>query len=1041
MGYSFTWILAHLSQSFTASYALNAATASFVTASGVYGPYGSNSILSASHAVTAAFALNGGGGGGTPGGPLNSIQFNSASAFSGSGQLTYNFSSSIVHLSGSQWYKDAGAPAPFTPDLLPGLAVWLDNDYISSSLNNEDTVGIWSSSLNPLTANFDSQGSNPLYYTASIITSKGNVGAVRVNNSRYLFSSPGIDSLFSSNSASLFVVYAPKANNYNVYGTDSTFAFIGLWNSGSNNSGSINAFSTTQQPGYPVSMPGNGSGGHISAVLSRTGYYEFFNNGTSSGSLNITTFDPGIGGHYLGYSSDTLTGTGEVDVVEVIAYNSILSETDRVLVEGYLAWKFFGVTNTLPVSHPYKTSSPVYESPSTRDLVRFYDYTSSLLSYIGSDGEFYGTSSWARNSLTASFITGSNVYGPFGPNSILSASTAATASYINPAALPAAGNNKEIIYNRLGFYSGSTNFYYISQSTSVELNPAVLTYGPNTYEILGPPINQKPSSLFILGSGNKIGSEAKSSIVAGDRNVVSGSNNLIFGDANGISANTLRSIVAGQGNNTVSATNALIGGVNNNITTANFSIIFGESHVVAAGSSMAIFGRINRNYAGDYSLLSGTANSSNGSANLLSGTANQSVGDNNFVTGRNNIASGSNQTVIGTYNLPNNDISLFVIGDGTGLRHDLLRANPGVVQITGSLIVSSSFELIGVGNVTGSFNVSSSLNVIGTSNVSGSNNITGSWNLVGDGEVTGSLIVSNSLNVIGTSIISGSNLITGSWQLIGVGDVTGSLNVSSSLNVIGTSTTIGTSIISGSSIITGSNQLIGPSQITGSLIVSSSFTAIGDINLIGEVDVTGSLIVSNSLTVIGTSNVTGSNSISGSWQLIGNGQVTGSLIVSNSLNVIGTNTTTGSAFITGSSILIGNSTITGSLYITGSITGIGRAEFNELFATGSLFGTASFALTSSGVLGGEQYSIAVWTSATTLSSSAATDNGSLFLISRNTAISGTFQINVPTATNQLQPAMQVNAEGVLAVGEYTTTSPTAIVGGIIYSGSDYYLGF
>jgi hypothetical protein len=49
----------------TASYALNAATASFVTASNVFGPFGSNSIISSSYALTASFALNGGGGGGS----------------------------------------------------------------------------------------------------------------------------------------------------------------------------------------------------------------------------------------------------------------------------------------------------------------------------------------------------------------------------------------------------------------------------------------------------------------------------------------------------------------------------------------------------------------------------------------------------------------------------------------------------------------------------------------------------------------------------------------------------------------------------------------------------------------------------------------------------------------------------------------------------------------------------------------------------------------------------------------------------------------
>jgi len=129
MGYSFKWILEHLSQSFTvasASYATFAAnagtagTASFVTASNVWGPYGASSVasaswvtgsifsgsnlaLSASYALTAAFALNagGGGGGGTPGGANTTIQFNSGGFFSGSNNFTFNSGSNTLTLSGS----------------------------------------------------------------------------------------------------------------------------------------------------------------------------------------------------------------------------------------------------------------------------------------------------------------------------------------------------------------------------------------------------------------------------------------------------------------------------------------------------------------------------------------------------------------------------------------------------------------------------------------------------------------------------------------------------------------------------------------------------------------------------------------------------------------------------------------------------------------------------------------------------------------------------------------------------------------------------
>ena len=51
---------------------------------------------------------------------------------------------------------------------------------------------------------------------------------------------------------------------------------------------------------------------------------------------------------------------------------------------------------------------------------------------IGSVG-FYGTASWALNAQTASFITASNVWGPFGSSSVTSASYALTASFITGA--------------------------------------------------------------------------------------------------------------------------------------------------------------------------------------------------------------------------------------------------------------------------------------------------------------------------------------------------------------------------------------------------------------------------------------------------------------------------------------------------------------------------------------------------------------------------------------------------------------------------------
>lgn len=77
----------------------NADTASFVTASNVWGPYGSSSVVSASHAVTASYIS--GSFRLTAGGSNTHIQFNSASLFSGSTNLAFDYINNNVILTGS----------------------------------------------------------------------------------------------------------------------------------------------------------------------------------------------------------------------------------------------------------------------------------------------------------------------------------------------------------------------------------------------------------------------------------------------------------------------------------------------------------------------------------------------------------------------------------------------------------------------------------------------------------------------------------------------------------------------------------------------------------------------------------------------------------------------------------------------------------------------------------------------------------------------------------------------------------------------------
>lgn len=82
----------------------------------------------------------------------------------------------------------------------------------------------------------------------------------------------------------------------------------------------------------------------------------------------------------------------------------------------------------------YITASTELVTGSTKfgtQLTDTHQFTGSV-SITGSlilDGPLYATSSWANNAVTASFITASNLFGPFGSNSVISASYSVSASY------------------------------------------------------------------------------------------------------------------------------------------------------------------------------------------------------------------------------------------------------------------------------------------------------------------------------------------------------------------------------------------------------------------------------------------------------------------------------------------------------------------------------------------------------------------------------------------------------------------------------------
>ena len=114
----------------------------------------------------------------------------------------------------------------------------------------------------------------------------------------------------------------------------------------------------------------------------------------------------------------------------------------------------------------------------------------------GITGSLFGTSSWASNAQTASFVTASNVYGPFGSNSILSSSRAVSSSFATSAASASSievTNDISTNANYFPLFASTT-----SGNTAARVDSTGLLYNPSTKYIN----NQYISRNFIRSSYN-----------------------------------------------------------------------------------------------------------------------------------------------------------------------------------------------------------------------------------------------------------------------------------------------------------------------------------------------------------------------------------------------------------------------------------------------------------------------------------------------------------------------------------------------------------
>jgi hypothetical protein len=247
----------------------------------------------------------------------------------------------------------------------------------------------------------------------------------------------------------------------------------------------------------------------------------------------------------------------------------------------------------------------------------------------------------------------------------------------------------------------------------------------------------------------------------------------------------------------------------------------------------------------------GTSTVTKGDYSHAEGSGTAAVGEASHTEGLGTIASGSYQHVSGKYNQRNNNFSLFVVGNGTGMadvnRSDVLRVNSGSlgngrVEITGSIaathglsgsltnLVDGTSYLVAGSNVT--IVSSSNGQVIISSTASGGSSIN-----FFDSTTAGSVYTTGSFAFRGQELIDSPSDI-GTDVFFFVSGSTG--NISNQKSLFG-----GDVVVSGSLFAEGDRL-----EMTGTILATSGFSG----SLTKLTDGTSYLVAGSNITIVSQSN-------------------------------------------------------------------------------------------------------------------------------------------------------------------------------------------
>jgi len=893
-----------------------AETASYVSSSNVDGPYGKNSILSASYAVTASYVLNAI----SASYALSASQaFSSSYAFSASQAVSSSYALSASFTSTASYsLSSLSASYASTASNIEGgatnyITLWRTNTALTSSVmyQSSSNITIGGGAILP-SARLEVKGAGSTSATAALnVINASSTDLLYLRNDGFV----GIGTASAASTENMFIKkqwtifdQGVDLTNYTIVDISNTTSVLRLGvetNSGggiaTNSTAYAGIIGTTKN--IPLQFITSGS---VKTTITSTGNFGI---GITS---PLYTLD--VSGSARITSSVFLPGLINTSQSHLISYNS---SSGQLYYLGTGSFTASWANNTISASNA-QTASYILNAVSAS----FASTASYVLNAVSAS--FASTASLSQNALTASFITASNVWGPFGSNSIISSSFASTASYVlnavsaSFAATASSADNflvrgtltaqtiiAQVITSSTDFVTGSTRFG---------------TQLTNTHQFTG--------SVSITGSLTVTGAGITGSL---------------FGTASwAVSAS--QALTASYVLNAVSSSYALSASQAQNATTASYVLnavsasfastaSFVQNAISASFASTAsyVLNAVSASFASTASFVQNAVSASFASTASLA----QNALTASFVTasnvwgpfGSNSIISSS---FASTASLAQNAVSTSFAATASSADNFTVRGTLTAQTIVTQVITSSTDF------VTGSSRFGTLLT--NTHQFTGSVSITGSLNVVGAG-ITGSLFGTSSWanNAISSSYaLSASqaqNAVSASYVLNAVSASFAS-TASYVLNAVSASFASTASFVQNAvSASFASTASLAINALTASFVTASNiFGPFGSNSVISSSFASTASFVQNAI----------SASFAATASSADNFTVRGTLTAQTIVTQVITSSTD---FVTGSSrfgtLLSNTHQFTGSVSITGSLNVTGAG------ITGSLFGTSSWAVSAS----------------------------------------------------------------------------------------------